>query len=328
MNMNNKNINILNQDSYMYELYNEYLTGLQFYQLNSKINALSIRYYKINYALSKGIDDELDMVNSKKFGKTYDLFDFVPVLETTQFNYQNMNDEMNQGVIRSTQGMMTIMCVEEPLPNDVFHLYSNDSEIEFMQVTSVNFVMSVKKLHIYQIEYITANLIKPTVDAFKINQHFYFLREFSKFVGSSLYADLLSLANNRDADLVVINKYYVSRKCSYESLAMDKDTNIIVNKMLQTISENVYIPEIYPILSVDQNIDYTVRLNFEQVILDMHDELVTKVLAMYNIYYKLLNYSVAKNEPTNIGTPVKNTTTKDYKITTIKDLDGNVIKSS
>ena len=274
MNMNNKNINILNQDSYMYELYNEYLTGLQFYQLNSKINALSIRYYKINYALSKGIDDELDMVNSKKFSKTYDLFDFVPVLETTQFNYQNMNDEMNQGVIRSTQGMMTIMCVEEPLPNDVFHLYSNDSEIEFMQVTSVNFVMSVKKLHIYQIEYITANLIKPTVDAFKINQHFYFLREFSKFVGSSLYTDLLSLANNRDADLVAINKYYISRKCSYESLAMDKDTNIIVNKMLQTISENVYIPEIYPILSVDQNIDYTDKLKFEQVKLDMLDVLV------------------------------------------------------
>ena len=45
----NKNINILNQDSYMYELYNEYLNNLQFYQLNGKINALSIRYYKINY---------------------------------------------------------------------------------------------------------------------------------------------------------------------------------------------------------------------------------------------------------------------------------------
>ena len=123
----NKNINILNQDSYMYELYNEYLNNLQFYQLNGKINALSIRYYKINYEKSNGIENELDMVNTKKFGKTYDIFDFVPVLESTQFNYSNMNDESNQGVIRNTQGMLTIMCVEEPLPNDVFHLYSNVS---------------------------------------------------------------------------------------------------------------------------------------------------------------------------------------------------------
>ena len=34
----NKNINILNQDSYLYELYNEYLNKVQFYQINGKIN--------------------------------------------------------------------------------------------------------------------------------------------------------------------------------------------------------------------------------------------------------------------------------------------------
>lgn len=324
----NKNINILNQDAYMYELYNEYLNNLQFYQLNGKINALSIRYYKINYALSNGIDDELDMVNVKKFGKAYDIFDFVPVLESTQYTYQNMNDEANQGVIRSTQGMLTIMCVEEPLPNDVFHLYSNESEIEYLQVTSVNFVMSVKKLHIYQLEYTTANLAKTTVDNFKINQHFYFLREFSKFVGSSMYNDMLNLSNTRDDNIIKINKYYNSRKCSYESSQLDKDTNIIINKMLQIVSENIYIPDIYPILSVDAKLDYTVKLNIEQTIIDMNNELVTNTLSIYNSYYKLLNYNIVKNEPANIATPVKNTTTKDYKITTIKDLDGNIIKTT
>ena len=324
----NKNINILNQDTYMYELYNEYLNNLQFYQLNGKINALSIRYYKINYALSNGVDDELDMVNVKKFGKAYDIFDFVPVLESTQYTYQNMNDEANQGVIRSTQGLITIMCVEEPLPNDVFHLYSNESEIEYLQITSVNFVMSVKKLHIYQLEYTTANLSKTTVDNFKINQHFYFLREFSKFVGSSMYNDMLNLSNTRDDNIIKINNYYNSRKCSYESLSLDKDTNIIINKMLQIVSENIYIPDIYPILSVDSKLDYTIKLNIEQTIIDMNDELVLNTLSIYNSYYKLLNYSIVKNEPINIATPVKNTTTKDYKITTIKDLDGNVIKTS
>ena len=36
----NKNINILNQDSYIYEMYNEYLKNVQYYQINSKIKAL------------------------------------------------------------------------------------------------------------------------------------------------------------------------------------------------------------------------------------------------------------------------------------------------
>ena len=323
----NKNINILNQDSYMYELYNEYLNNLQFYQLNGKINALSIRYYKINYEKSNGIENELDMVNTKKFGKTYDIFDFVPVLESTQFNYSNMNDESNQGVIRNTQGMLTIMCVEEPLPNDVFHLYSNDSEIEYMQVTSVNFIMSVKKLHIYQIEYTTANLVKNTVDKFKINYHFYFLREFSKFVGSSVYNDIVTLANSRDEDIVTINKYYNSRKCSYGVVTFDNNINIIINKMLSIISENVYIPEIYPILDVDQNIDYTIKLEFDITVLNLNHELITLVSKIYNIYYKLLNYSIIKNETVNASIPVKNTSVKDYDITTIKDLDGNIIKT-
>lgn len=323
----NKNINILNQDSYMYELYNEYLNNLQFYQLNGKINALSIRYYKINYEKSNGIENELDMVNTKKFGKTYDIFDFVPVLESTQFNYSNMNDESNQGVIRNTQGMLTIMCVEEPLPNDVFHLYSNDSEIEYMQVTSVNFIMSVKKLHIYQIEYTTANLVKNTVDKFKINYHFYFLREFSRFVGSSVYNDIVTLANSRDEDIVTINKYYNSRKCSYGVVTFDNNTNIIINKMLSIISENVYIPEIYPILSIDQNIDYTIKLEFDTTALNLNHELITLVSKIYNIYYKLLNYSIIKNETVNASIPVKNTSVKDYDITTIKDLDGNIIKT-
>jgi hypothetical protein len=265
----NKNINILNQDSYLYELYNEYLNKVQFYQINGKINSLSLRYYKINYSISNGIEDELDMVNSKKFGKTYDIFDFTPVLENQPFTYNMSNDETNQGVIRSTQGMMTIMSVEEPLPNDVFHFYSNESEIEYLQVTNVNYVMSVKKLHIYQIEYITANLVKNTVDNFKINQHFYFLREFGKFIGSSMYNDIVNLSNTRDDDIVIINKYYDSRNCKYKSIIIDDDSNTIINKMLQIISENIYIPDIHPILVVDSNLDYTKKLVIEQSIIDM-----------------------------------------------------------
>ena len=96
---------------------------MQFYQLNGNIKSLSIRYYKKNYALSKGIHAELDLVSSKKYDKVYDIFDFTPVLESQTFQYQNMNDENNQGVIRTTNGQLTIMCVEEPLPNDIFHFY-------------------------------------------------------------------------------------------------------------------------------------------------------------------------------------------------------------
>ena len=321
----NKNINILNQDQYVYDFYNEYITNLQFYQINSKIKALSLRYYRINYALTKGIEDDLDMVNSKKFNKTYDLFDFVPVLESQQFSYTNLNDEMNQGVIRPVQGMLTIMCVEEPLPNDVFHFYSNESEIEYLQVTNVTFIQSVKKLNVYQIEYSTANLLKTTVDKFNVNGHFYFMREFSKFIGSSLYSDMIKLIENRDENIIKIKKYYDDKRCSFKSPNVDDSTNIIINKMLLTVCENVYIPDIPPILTVDPvAMDY--KLIISDVMLNLNDELTTLVNELYNIYFRMWNYTVQKSDPTIIGNPIKNETTIDYKITTIKDLDGNIIK--
>lgn len=321
----NKNINILNQDSYIYELYNEYLKNVQYYQINSKIKALSLRYYKINYTVSKGIEDDLDMVNSKKFGKVYDIFDFVPVLESQQFTYSNLNDEANQGVIRSMQGMMTIMCVEEPLPNDVFHIYSNESQIEFFQVTNVTYIQSVKNLNIYQIEYSTANLLKSTVDKFTINSHFYFLREFAKFVGSSLYSDIVKLSETRDDNVIVMKKYYNANKCFFNSSNVDSSTNDIINKMILTISENVYIPDIPPILNYEPAA-MDVKLSIDAVMLNLNDELTNVVNEMYNIYFKLWNYTVSKSDPAIVSSPVKNKSVNEYKITNIKDLDGNILK--
>lgn len=321
----NKNINILNQDSYIYELYNEYLKNVQYYQINSKIKALSLRYYKINYTVSKSIEDDLDMVNSKKFGKVYDIFDFVPVLESQQFTYSNLNDEANQGVIRSMQGMMTIMCVEEPLPNDVFHIYSNESQIEFFQVTNVTYIQSVKNLNIYQIEYSTANLLKSTVDKFTINSHFYFLREFAKFVGSSLYSDIVKLSETRDDNVIVMKKYYNANKCFFNSSNVDSSTNDIINKMILTISENVYIPDIPPILNYEPAA-MDVKLSIDAVMLNLNDELTNVVNEMYNIYFKLWNYTVSKSDPAIVSSPVKNKSVNEYKITNIKDLDGNILK--
>lgn len=321
----NKNINILNQDSYIYELYNEYLKNVQYYQINSKIKALSLRYYKINYTVSKSIEDDLDMVNSKKFGKVYDIFDFVPVLESQQFTYSNLNDEANQGIIRSMQGMMTIMCVEEPLPNDVFHIYSNESQIEFFQVTNVTYIQSVKNLNIYQIEYSTANLLKSTVDKFTINSHFYFLREFAKFVGSSLYSDIVKLSETRDDNVIVMKKYYNANKCFFNSSNVDSSTNDIINKMILTISENVYIPDIPPILNYEPAA-MDVKLSIDAVMLNLNDELTNVVNEMYNIYFKLWNYTVSKSDPAIVSSPVKNKSVNEYKITNIKDLDGNILK--
>ena len=321
----NKNINILNQDSYIYEMYNEYLKNVQYYQINSKIKALSLRYYKINYAISKGIEDDLDMVNSKKFGKVYDIFDFVPVLDMQQFTYSNMNDETNQGVIRSMQGMLTIMCVEEPLPNDVFHIYSNESQVEFFQVTNVTFIQSVKNLNVYQLEFSTANLLKATVDKFAINSHFYFLREFSKFIGSSLYSDIVKLSDTRDDNVIKIKKYYNASKCFFSSPNVDESTNDIINKMILTIIENVYIPDIPPVLTVEPAaIDY--KLSIDAVMLNMNDELTNIVNEMYNIYFKLWNYSVSKSDPAIVSSPIQNKSMNDYKITSVKDLDGNILK--
>jgi len=327
-NNNGININILNQDSYLYDLYNQFLENLQFYQLNSSIKSLSIRYYKKNFSLSKNIEDDLDMVSSKRFEGVFDLFDFVPVLESQQFQYQNNNDQNNQGVVRTTSGVITIMCVEEPLPNDFFHLYSNESEIEYLQVTNVTFILSVKKLNIYQLEYTTANLKKSTVDKIPINQHFYFLREVSKFVGSSRYNDFATLLQNREDMLYTINKYYNDRKCCYMDKNLDlinPEINITINKMLSIVSENIYIPKIGPILTVPVSAPYDVKLSFNDSDILLKNELIDTVKKLYDIYFNILNYVVNINDPSLGVQAINGTTVKDYKITSVKDLDGNII---
>ncbi|RLA81869.1 MAG: hypothetical protein DRG78_08460 [Epsilonproteobacteria bacterium] len=341
----------LHQDMYVYDIYAEYLNKIEHYALNSSINSLSIRYYKQNFPLTKGIHNELDVVVTSMYGRTYDIFDFTPVLESTPLTYSTTNDETNQGVIRKTEGTMTIMAVLEPLPGDVLNFYQHGSTNEFFSVNEVNFVHSVKDLNIYQITFSTSNWTLKSIEDMNISEHYYYMKEFKKFYSSELYEDYSDLLNNRNDVMEVINKYYDCAAPDYNNNLSDTLKNK-VNSTLLYLNEKVnlqnkiildheilydssglvqeiteeetyiaipdYIPEPY-----DPNIPY------DPYVGKSSDELLTSVRYLQDKYYKFINYQtpIDGNQDTTGITDltVENKTFKEDAIHIIKDLDGNII---
>jgi len=205
----------LHQDMYVYDVYSEYLNKIEHYALNSTINALSVRYYKQNIPMTKGIHDKLDVITTAWYNRAFDIFDFTPVLEMQPLTYQNVNDEQNQGVIRKTQGVLTILAVTEPLPGDILNFYQHGSTNEYFEVKEVNFVHSVKDLNIYQLTFETANWSRSSVEKLNIVEHYYYMKEFRKFYSSELYEDYAGLIENRNNELEIINASYDCIKCRY-----------------------------------------------------------------------------------------------------------------
>jgi hypothetical protein len=214
----NKQIDILHQDSYLYNVYDEFMQNVQHYSLNSSIRSLSIRYYR--NSISTGYDEDTSSFNSDKYDKIYDVFDFTPVLEMQPLSYGTMDDEAGQGLIRKTESIMTILSVSEPLLGDILYFYPgthtevNDTEV--FVVREVNFIRSQKKLNMYQIRFETAQLTHTSLQLVKINKHSYFIREFDKFFDSELYSSFTFLLKNRNDIVHTINKSYNPIKCRYE----------------------------------------------------------------------------------------------------------------
>ena len=353
------NADTLHQDMYAYDIYAEYLNKIEQYALNSTINSLSIRYYKQNFPLTKGIYDELDVVSTSGYGRTYDIFDFAPVLQMQPLSYQVQNDETNQGIIRKTQGTLTLLAVVEPLPGDIFNFYQNGSTNEFFSVSTVNFVYSVKDLNIYELTFETANWKKKSIEDMIINEHYYYVKEFRKFYDSTLYdaySELLTDRNNMLRDINAgydcIGMYYTDTvTINGATYKLNVNQELKLNSTLLYLNEKVklgiklianrkieYDPKTGLVLEITERDTYVPDPNYIQPnIIDptvpydpyagmVQSTIMKKVYDLQNIYYKFINYQAPLDgNPDSTGIITNNDTFKEDAVTIIKDLNGNTI---
>jgi len=343
------NVDLLHQDMYAYDIYSEYLDKVQFYALNSNINSLSIRYYKLNMSQTTGVHEDIGVMTDNPKAKTrvYDIFDFVPVLESQPFSYTSSNDEMNQGLIRKTSGVLTVLALVEPLPYDIFNFYQTGKTNEFFYVTEVNFIQSLKELNIYQLTYETANLTMTSVSNLTIKDHFYYSKEFNKFFDQTLYDEYSNLINNKDNLMNDINLYYSCIETRYKDDDLSEEIIQLINSMLIFLNDKVSL-KIQPILNynviyqdVDQTIaktltlddcyipdpDYVPTLEYDPYHNQKLNILAYNVYYIQNIYYKFLNFQLSEASGlTNVeNKEVTVDTTNLEFIKEIKDLDGQVI---
>ena len=352
------NADVLHQDMYAYDIYAEYLNKIEHYSINSTINSLSIRYYKQNIPFTKGTHDELDVIVTPGYSRAYDIFDFTPVLESQPLTYTNDQDENNQGVIRRTQGTMTIMAVIEPLPGDIFNFYQHGSTNEFFSVDDVNFVHAVKDLNIYQIQFSTANWSRASIDNLNIINHYYFVKEFRKFYDSSLYEAYATLLETRNDELDLINNGYDCRFTKYtdtvtlsdgSTLELPESKVQILNSTLMYLNEKVSLGIKYVAgYSILRDIDgfvitmteadtYIPDPTYVPPLFDpgtlynpyagqVQSTVMAKVFNMQDLYLSFINYqSPLDGNPDTTGLEETAPTFSEDAVAIIRDLDGNTI---
>ena len=348
----------LHQDMYLYDIYSEYLTKVKSYSLNSNINSLSIRYYKTDMTTTQGIDMDLNMISINAYAKSYNIYDFTPVLDSQPFNYTIQNEENNQGVIRKTQGVITILAVEEPLPGDIFNFYATGGTNEFFHVQDVNFVQSTKDLNIYQLTFETVHITMSIMETLNINMHFYYLKEFHQFFDSSLYDLYNNLILNRNTYIDTINKYYNYQKCYYNDPVMTQNQTNLVNSTLMFLNQLVRL-KIKPILNYSvlwqsnntapiagiignnntsvaiQDLDCYIVVPLTMATVDdpnydptanlVSIELMITVKQLQDIYFSFINYSPIQNSGTE-RVDVTNIVTHEIQPTTVQyDLTSSVL---
>ncbi len=334
-------MDLLHQDSGMYQIYNEYLKVAQQYAVDSKIKALSIRYYRINMTRTN-TDEEMSMMMTKKYGSTYDIYDLTQIMELSPLSYTNENAEDNQGVIRTTNGTMTLLGIAQPLPGDLFHFYSaneNESEedIEYFTVDNVTFNQSNSSMNINQIEFSTANITKRSVDSLTILNQFYYVKEFKKYFSSDLYQNYTVLLNSRNEDVDFVNKFYNAIKCTYRTgneTENKQEIDSILNQVIYYLNDT-YRLNFNPILMDPPSDIPQLKSKIENNEIVLNDTgynsgnladiinnndilLIRKISKLQYLYDSFTNFKLPDNK--EIGTDIEKTNN------TVKDLDGNIIQ--
>ena len=339
----------LHQDMYVYDVYAEYLNKIEQYALNSTINALSLRYYKQNIPLTKGVHDELDVIVTDGYGRVYDIFDFTPVLEMQPLSYNTSNDETNQGTIRKTEGTLTLLAIIEPLPGDIFNFYQHGSTNEFFTVDEVNFVHSVKDLNIYQIRFSTANWSIESVQDLNINEHYYYNKEFRKFFASDLYETYTDLIENRNNVLQDINLNYNCVKTRYDTNGMPEAKIELINSILLYLNDKVklqtkvilgyeilrdvageliLITEADTYLPIDGYVPppYDPNIPYDPYAGQYQSQLILDVKYLQDKYIVFVNYQTPLDgNPDTTGLATQDPIFTEDAINIIRDLDGNIL---
>jgi len=302
----------LHQDSNIYNMYNEYLNTVQKYALNT-MKSIPIKYYRTNMIRTKNIDTELNYIDSKWYNKSYDVFEMTPVIEATPLTYSTEMDESNQGVVRRTQGSITIFGINKPVVGDLFIYYSNnvDSENnEYFTVDNVNFIKTSTDINIYNLEFSSANIKASTVSNLNILNQFYYLKEFHKFYDVVIYNDYINMFNNRNDYIDNINRYYNNRYAKY-IFNDDSDINNNYNYYISVLNNKYNLGFKYVRNPINNN------LPLENDINNINSEVIDQLILINRIYNTLENYQM--DQFNAMGTDI------NISNQTVKDLEGNIL---
>jgi len=303
--------NVLTQDHYQYELYNEYMEQMNKYLFNSNKNSLSIKYYHTNINSEKGnynFDDETgarhDVVTSKfnyLNSNKYTIYEFTPTNSMSTSTYQINTDEI-VGTNMITTGTITIYSIVEPLNGDLFHLYSKD-KAEVFKITSINFNRTANTdvnmgekdaadfgslgLKLYECTFESSHipfedLQKSTSNNTDPDSHNFFINEFDIYFNATEFKNYKYLIENQTNIIKTLNDCYDSSYCEYiifEEMTFKLDKELAyLNKLLNNPNLK---PDIEPIKILKKISDK-----------NKEKDIITDIKNKFNNTIKFLNKNV------------------------------------
>jgi len=210
-------VNKTNLADYQYKLYSDYLNQLDgILTKYGQQTGLSIEYWHIRVDLSKNYDgvdsgDNVKMQNSFKH-YIYDLYHFLPTINTTPLNYQIGFDQQRQGTSNVAIGSLSIYLLDKPLPGDLFRYYPFDGatdRTEIFRVSNVRYIRSSKnRLDLYQIDFETAPILVETLEHVRLNNIYCWDTERHLFLDEGPCNQMSCISDCRDKIIELINNWY------------------------------------------------------------------------------------------------------------------------
>jgi len=217
-------LNQINSNLYMYEIYDEYLERYNQNLINYSLsNGLSIKYFHIKVDESYNFDSEINIHTSFRNFK-YDLYHFMPVFDMETFTSQSSFDPSLQGTSYSTTVSMTIVCVDNPVPGDVFHFYDITGQYkidktDIFRIKHVHYVRNFNinndknNLKIYKVEAESAPFKFNTIEEIEENnilRTYFWDNESGSFIDDDRYEFLIYLRDEKE------KKYNLWKEGSYK----------------------------------------------------------------------------------------------------------------
>jgi len=347
-----KSLNKINQSDYQYTLYKDYLEQIKKNSLIYSNNPeLVIKYFSINLQLSNNIDqidilfpqnvpvsgddpeEQTDYMASTSsaihgtgmFDKyenfTYDIFEFVPVIEMSPFQYSPNNDDNN-----GTSGSMSLMTIDKPKVGDLFTYYSKRDtygknavdQTEIFQVSSVQMQRTSNELlPIYQLEFKTANILYENLKKFSIHDIFFYDNLQNTFLSNACWNIYQNIGNT---DITIFNKNYNKDNAYYNFYSFDcsekkiiRRIPLIFNNLIKRVSQSNYNQYNFkPISNISADISINEFFENDFCLLTIPDRLklffnnsfiISNFLELYFYYLVLNKENIIKDKLLEIISP-------------------------